>query len=73
MSKNLSKPLPYLLQRDSYPVVAQAKRLREIFTPIIKHRLPTVYYSGWSANFIPNFVKNPATARLYRVVSQKFR
>ena len=74
MSKNFTKPLPYILQRDSYPVMAIAKRLRETFAPIIKRRLPTVYYSGWSANFIPNFVKNHKHSHPYflKIDIQKF-
>jgi hypothetical protein len=61
MSKKCSKPLPYMVQADSYPNKEFAKWLRDTFKPLLAKRLPTVLYSGFTHGFIPSFFINTAT------------
>lgn len=50
------KPLPYTFLRDCYPSRQFAQWLRGVFTPLLRRRMPTVYYSGFTHRFIPDFV-----------------
>ena len=74
MSKKLRKPVPYLVQQDSYPLSLLAEWLRDTFKPLISKRLPTVLYGGFTHNFIVGFIKKHKKAYPYfvKVDIQKF-
>lgn len=50
------KPLPYTLLRDGYPSRQFAQWLRGTFAPLLKRRMPSVFYAGFSHRFIPDFI-----------------
>lgn len=56
MATSFSKPAPYLIQQDSYPIQEGALWLRNTFKPLMHRRLNTVYYGGFKHNFIPEFI-----------------
>lgn len=48
--------LPYMMLRDSGEAKQFAQWLKDKFTPLLKRRLPEVYYSGFSHSFVPDFI-----------------
>ena len=55
--KKFSKPLPYRVCGNSYPINTVAKQLREELRPLMQRRLPTVYFSGFKHGYIINLIK----------------
>ena len=56
-SKKCAKPLPYLLQQDSYPIATWARELRATFQPLLARRLPGMCYGGVKHGHIPQWVQ----------------
>lgn len=67
MAKKFSKALPYLVQRDGYPIKEGAFWLRNTLLPLMAKRLPTIYYAGFNQKFIPGFIKKHKGAYPYFV------
>ena len=72
--KKFNKPLPYLVQANSYPIKQQVKELRKMLKPVMQRRLPTVYYSGFKHGFIINYIKRMKQTHGYylKIDIQKF-
>jgi hypothetical protein len=74
MSKKCLKPVPYMVQQDSYPNKQFAKWLRDTFKPLLAKRLPTVLYGGFKHGFISGFIQKHKKTHPYfvKVDIQKF-
>ncbi len=46
------KLLPYRQQTSCYPMQKLAGEFRQMFKPLLKKRLPDLYYSGWQHNYV---------------------
>ena len=65
MAKKFTKPAPYLVQSDGYPIKAGALWLRDAIKPLMAKRLLTVYYAGLSQKFIPEFIKKHDVCKFF--------